>query len=116
MSAINWIATISILATSLIHSCVAFHSLNSYYSFSQRSRIYGKVVVRAVKMCTDVDSIAVRAKHVEKSPFIASEIKHSDSADLGFVSCPAANTGSNLALGIHLAGVVETVGSSVSPR
>jgi hypothetical protein len=58
-------------------------------------------------------SIIVRAKHVEKSPFIANFVELNKKGDLGSATCNAANSNSKLALGVHLTGVIDSVGGSV---
>jgi hypothetical protein len=76
----------------------------------------GKCINRAqLRMSNSKDSrVIVRAKHVEKSPFSANTGNKLNAGVLGVVTCTATGRESKLALGVHLAGVIESVGTSVN--
>ena len=58
-------------------------------------------------------TITVRTKHVEKSPFLAQPLTPTKSAELGSTSCTTSSSDAKLAIGVHIAGIVESVGASV---
>jgi hypothetical protein len=101
--------------SSTIHRS-AFCSLNSNYLFSNGLRIKGGICRNLVelRMSESMERrVMVRSKHVEKSPFSVNLGNKFKDSGLGVVTCAATGRETKLAVGVHIAGVIESVGASV---
>ena len=112
---ILFISLSEISFSSIIHQS-AFCSLNSNYLLRNEFRIRGGLCRNLVelRMSESIERrVMVRAKHIEKSPFSVNPGNKIKDSDLGVVTCAATGRETKLAVGIHIAGVIESVGSSV---